>query len=76
MKPKTLLLMGLLGLSSTVSAQTLCPNSGMPMSQDPGCVKFAPPDEEALQSQQTPSQPTGYWEKTWGLWRRMAKTEF
>lgn len=68
MKFRTWLMLSLLGLSGASAAQEiLCPQTGIPISQDPGCVT---PNHmgSAQQAQQPPPppQPTGYWEKTWG----------
>ncbi|MGO1070415.1 hypothetical protein [Lysobacter sp. CA199] len=67
MKTQGLLLVALFTFAGPVSAQLACPNSGLPVSQDPGCWAR---ENAARQKQQfqsaPPPQPAGYWETTWG----------
>jgi hypothetical protein len=65
MKLYVVLLLGLLVSGGDVSSQgVLCPSSGLPVSQDPGC--WARENAKAAQQQQPQPQPIGYWQKTWG----------
>ena len=66
MKLHAVLILGLAASGGGLSAQgILCPSSGLPIQQDPGC--WARENEKAAQQprQQQP-RPTGYWQKTWG----------
>jgi hypothetical protein len=69
MKLQIVLMLGLLALADgAVAQQLLCPQTGIPISQDPGCVipNHTGSAQSQPQQQQLPPQPTGYWEKTWG----------
>ncbi|WP_242162771.1 DUF4189 domain-containing protein [Lysobacter sp. M15] len=67
-----LLVLSLLSVWSTSAGQEiLCPSSGLPVSQDPGCwaresAKTNAAQQAQQQQQALPPRPTGYWEKTWG----------
>lgn len=65
----SVLLVGVL-LSSPLSAQELlCPNTGIPVSQDPGCMipnNATGGTGYQVPAQQSPPQPKGYWETMWG----------
>jgi hypothetical protein len=68
MRLRALMMLGSLALAGSANAQEIvCPDTGLPISQDPGC--WARQNERAAQQQQVlqqPPQPTGYWETTWG----------
>jgi hypothetical protein len=59
------LLIGLLAIGEAAAQELLCPETGIPMSQDPGCVipnyNNSPPQQPL-----PPQQPTGEWKTTWG----------
>jgi len=63
-----LLCLGLLSWAASAQANLLCPATGIPMSQDPGCTTPNYNNQSAQQqaAPQLPPQPTGYWVKTWG----------
>ena len=65
---KHLLCLGLLSWAASAQANLLCPATGIPMSQDPGCTTPNYNNQSAQQQAvpQLPPQPTGYWVKTWG----------
>jgi hypothetical protein len=70
MKLQFLLMWSLLVFANAAAAQQLlCPQTGIPISQDPGCVTpnhTGSAQSQPQQQQMPPPQPTGYWEKTWG----------
>lgn len=60
------LLIGLLAMGQTAAQELLCPETGIPMSQDPGCVIPNYNNSPSPAQQQLPPQPTGFWKTMWG----------